>query len=72
LKSLGVGQLEGATRLDMTLNRLKGIVLGKRGMTADTALRLVRSCENVSALSMRMQADWDLHEAVQRETRRAS
>jgi antitoxin HigA-1 len=56
----------------MSLNRLKGIVLGKRGITADTALRLVRSSENVSALWMRMQADWDLHEAVQRETRRAS
>jgi plasmid maintenance system antidote protein VapI len=56
----------------MTLNRLKGIVLGKGGITADTALRLVRSSENVFALWMRMQADWDWHEAVQRETRRAS
>ena len=40
LKPLGIGQVEAARRLDISLNRLNEIVLGKRGITADTALRL--------------------------------
>jgi len=42
LKPLGVGQLEAAKQLGVSLNRLNEIVLGKRGITADTALRLGR------------------------------
>ena len=42
LKPLGLGQLEAAKRLGISLNRLNEVVLGKRGITADTALRLAR------------------------------
>jgi addiction module HigA family antidote len=63
LKPLGVGQLEAAKRLGISLNRLNEIVLGKRGITADTALRLARWLETSPQLWMRLQADWDLHEA---------
>jgi antitoxin HigA-1 len=42
LKPLGIGQLEAARELGVSLNRLNEIVLGKRGITADTALRLAR------------------------------
>ncbi len=42
LNSLGIGQLEAVRRLKVSLNRLNEIVLGKRGITADTALRLAR------------------------------
>ena len=38
LKPLGVGQVEVAQKLGVSLNRLNEIVLGKRGITADTAL----------------------------------
>jgi addiction module HigA family antidote len=41
LKPMGIGQVEAARRLGISLNRLNEIVLGKRGITADTALRLV-------------------------------
>ena len=34
--------MEAARQLDISLNRLNEIVLGKRGITADTALRLAR------------------------------
>ena len=40
LKPLGLGQVEAARQLGISLNRLNEIVLGKRGITADTALRL--------------------------------
>ena len=72
LKPLGVGQLEAAKQLGVSLNRLNEIVLGKRGITADTALRLGRFLKTSPQLWMRLQADWDLHQAMAREGRKAS
>jgi antitoxin HigA-1 len=72
LKPLRIGQLEAAKRLGISLNRLNEIVLGKRSITADTALRLARFLKTSPQLWMRLQADWDLHQAMQREARRAS
>ena len=72
LKPLGIAQIEAARRLDISLNRLNEIVLGKRGISADTALRLARWLKTSPQLWMRLQADWDLHQAMQREARRAS
>src|SRR5512142_3477637 len=61
LKPSGLGQLEAAKRLGISLNRLNEIVLGKRGITADTALRLSRLLRTSPQLWMRLQADRDLH-----------
>ena len=72
LKPLGVGQIEAARKLGISLNRLNEIVLGKRSITADTALRLGRFLKTSPQLWMRLQADWDLHEAMQREAWKAS
>jgi len=72
LKPLGLGQVEAARRLGISLNRLNEIVLGKRGITADTALRLGRLLKTSPQFWMRLQADWDLHRAMEREARRAS
>jgi len=72
LKPLGVGQLAAARRLGISLNRLNEIVLGKRGISADTALRLARFLKTSPQLWMRLQADWDLHQALQRQAKRAS
>ena len=72
LKPLGVGQIEAARKLGISLNRLNEIVLGKRSITADTALRLGRFLKTSPQLWMRLQADWDLHQAIQREARKAS
>jgi antitoxin HigA-1 len=72
LKPLNLGQLEAAKLLGISLNRLNEIVLGKRSITADTAIRLARLLKTSPQLWMRLQADWDLHQAMQREGRRAS
>lgn len=71
LKPLGIGQVEAARRLDISLNRLNEIVLGKRAITADTALRLSRLLKTSAQFWMRLQADWELHQAIRR-ARRAS
>src|SRR5262245_7726845 len=65
LKPLGIGQVEAARQLGVSLNRLNEIVLGKRSITADTALRLSRFLKTSPQLWMRLQGDWDLHEAMQ-------
>jgi addiction module HigA family antidote len=72
LKPMGLGQVVAARRLSISLNRLNEIVLGKRGITADTALRLARLLKTSPQFWMRLQADWDLHLAVQRAARKAS
>lgn len=72
LKPLGVGQIEAARRMEISSNRLNEIVLGKRSITADTALRLGRFLKTSPQLWMRLQVDWDLHQAMQREARKAS
>lgn len=72
LKPLGLGQVEAARRLGISLNRLNEIVLGKRGISADTALRLGRLLKTSPQFWMRLQADWDLHQAMKREVRAAS
>ena len=72
LKPLGIAQVEAARRLKISLNRLNEIVLGKRSITADTALRLGRFLKTSPQLWMRLQADWDLHQAILREARKAS
>jgi addiction module HigA family antidote len=67
LKPMGIGQVEAARRLGVSLNRLNEIVLGKRGITADTALKLARFFNMSPQFWMRLQADWDLYQALKRE-----
>ena len=66
LRPLGLRQVEVAATLGVSVNRLNEIVLGKRRITADTALRLARFLKTSPQFWMRLQADWDLHEAMHR------
>ena len=66
MSSSELGQVEAARRLEISLNRMNEIVLGKRGITADTALRLANLLKTSPRFWMRLQADWELHQAVAR------
>ena len=66
LKPLGLRQADAAQRLGISANRLNEVVLGKRRITADTALRLSRLLKTSPQFWMRLQADWDLHRTAQR------
>jgi antitoxin HigA-1 len=63
---LGLTQVEVARELGMSVNRLNELVLGKRGVTADTALRLARRFGTTPQFWMHLQADWDLHQALKK------
>ncbi len=69
LKPLGLRQNEVAQELGISANRLNEIILGKRGITADTALRLEDRFRMPAQFWMHLQADWDLQIAI-RERRR--
>ncbi len=66
LRPLGLAQVDAARELGISVNRLNELVLGKRGITADTALRLARRFATTPQLWMHLQADWDLHQALGR------
>jgi addiction module HigA family antidote len=72
LKPLQLAQAEASARLGVSLNRLNEIVLGKRGITADTALRLAKLLGTSPQFWMRLQADWDLHQALERAERKSA
>jgi addiction module HigA family antidote len=66
LAPLALTQVEAARELGLSVNRLNEIVLGKRGVTADTALRLASRFGTTPRFWMHLQADWDLHEALRK------
>lgn len=67
-----LGQVEAAKRLGISLNRLNEIVLGKRGITPDIALRLAKLFKMSPQFWIRLQADWDLHQALKRQAQKVS
>ena len=68
LKPTGLSQNALARELGVPPRRINEIVLGKRGITADTALRLAKRFGNSARYWMALQADFDLHLA-EREAR---
>ena len=67
LKPLGLRQTQAAKQLGISANRLNEVVLGKTRITADTALQLSRLLKTSPQFWMRLQADWDLHRATERD-----
>jgi addiction module HigA family antidote len=66
IRPLGLKQPALAAELGVSLNRLNEIVLGKRGITADTAIRLAQRFSMSPQFWMRLQADWELARALAR------
>ena len=66
IKPLGLRQTDVAQQLGISLNRLNEVVRGRRRVTADPAVRLSRRFDTSAQLWMRLQADWDLHRALER------
>jgi addiction module HigA family antidote len=66
LKPMELSQVEAAKRLGIPLNRLNEIVRGKRGVTADTALRLAKLFKTSPELWMNLQTARDLYDASRR------
>ena len=63
LKPMNLTQRAAADRMGMSLNRLNELVRGKRGMTADTALRVAKLVKTTPEFWMNLQIAWDLFHA---------
>ncbi len=63
LKPAGISQRVAAERMGMTRNRLNEVIRGKRGVSADTALRLAALFDMSPEFWMRAQMAWDLWHA---------
>jgi addiction module HigA family antidote len=63
LKPMGISQNAMARAIGVPPRRINEIVLGKRSITADTALRLARAFSTSEQFWMGLQADYDLEEA---------
>lgn len=66
LKPYGLSQNRIAREIGVPPRRINEIVLGKRSVTADTALRLARYFEMSESFWMGLQADYDLEETRRR------
>ena len=60
LKPMGMSQNALALQLRVPARRINEIVLGKRSITADTALRLARFFGNSAKFWLGLQTDYDL------------
>jgi addiction module HigA family antidote len=63
LTPMGISQNRIARNMGVPPRRINEIVLGKRTVTADTALRLARYFGTSEEFWMGLQADYDLEEA---------
>jgi len=63
MRPLGLSANALARRIDVPVTRISEIVRGKRGITADTALRLARLFGTSSELWLGLQAEYDLRVA---------
>ena len=63
LKPAGLTQVEAADRIGVPFQRMNTLVKGRRGVTADTALRLAALTGMDAAFWMGLQADFDLWHA---------
>ena len=71
MRPLALSANSVARRIDVPVTRISEIVRGKRGITADTALRLARLFGTSSGLWLGLQAEYDLRMA-QRDLSRAA
>ena len=71
LRPLGISQVAFARQLGVSFPRLNGVIRGRRGVTADTALRLEQVTGASAAFWLGLQQDWDLWHAERSDAARA-
>ncbi len=72
LVPLDLNQAEAARRMRMSTNRLNELVRGRRGVTAETALRQARLLGTSPESWLNLQMTVDLRHAHQNERRRGA
>jgi addiction module HigA family antidote len=68
LKPKKITQVQAAAKMRISFNRLNELINGKRGITADTALRLALLLKTSPEFWMNLQAQYDLYDAARRDS----
>ena len=63
LETLGLSAVALSKELGVSANRIRMILKGKRGVSADTALRLARYFGTTAQLWLNLQKTWELRRA---------
>ena len=71
LKPLGLTQLALAERLGISRRRVNELVVGRRSVTPDTAVRLAAYFRTEPEFWLQMQVAWDVHRAMRNLKSRA-
>ncbi len=66
LRPAGITQVELAARMGVPIQRVNGVIAGRRAVTAETAILLARALGTTPALWLNLQLAVDLWEAEQR------
>lgn len=66
LLPMGISQYRLAKTIGVSAMRIGEICAGKRGVTADTALRLARALDTTPGFWLALQADYDTEEALRK------
>jgi len=66
LHPLGLTQQALADKLGVSRRRVNELVVGRRRITADTAVRLAACFRNEPAFWLELQAAWDVHQAMRK------
>ncbi len=66
LRPLGMTQVDAAKSMGIPLNRLNEVIHSKRGVSADTALRLARLLDTSPQFWMNLQNAVDLYHAARK------
>jgi antitoxin HigA-1 len=64
LKPLGLTQLALAAELGISRRRVNELVMGRRGVTPDTAVRLAAYFRTEPEFWLQLQLAWDVHQAM--------
>jgi addiction module HigA family antidote len=65
LRPLGLTQVEFAQEIGVPIQRLNTLIRGKRGVTADTAIRLAKRLNMPAEFWLGLQVKYDLWHALQ-------
>lgn len=72
LGPLGMSQADAARRMHISANRLNELIRKKRGVTAETALRLADLLHTSPEFWLNLQTGWDLWHAYRADRRRSA
>lgn len=69
LQPLSLSQAQLSVAIGVSRRRINELIVGKRSITTDTAIRLARYFHTDPEFWLQLQMRWDIHQALEKEKR---